>query len=305
VKSKNDFALVRKPSSAVEKIAPRAKRILSGMVADTLALATRNLPSVTAARSRIGEYEWCEPDYRQILIWAKRLAINPSEVIERLRTGRKLTKDFWGETSFFKGRLLKINWDFDLLPLQDFEWVEHLVTTHLSFYPGVAGWPANRTFRVDLPELTDLACSKLGIVKFDTSKTPKLERLLCAENQLTELNLLNVPNLTLLNCCQNQITRLNLSGVPRLEALACDRNKLPGLDLFSIPNLRELYCRKNAIVELDLSQTPRLEKLDCYENPIEYLDIRPMREITFVHVPKTTKVSLPINPKLVSKEPIK
>ena len=35
---KKDFALVRRPSSAVEKVAPGAKRILSGMVADTLAL---------------------------------------------------------------------------------------------------------------------------------------------------------------------------------------------------------------------------------------------------------------------------
>ena len=35
----NDFALVRKPSSAVEKAAPGAKRILSSMVADALTLA--------------------------------------------------------------------------------------------------------------------------------------------------------------------------------------------------------------------------------------------------------------------------
>ena len=35
----NNFVLVRKPSSAVEKAAPGAKRILSGMVADALALA--------------------------------------------------------------------------------------------------------------------------------------------------------------------------------------------------------------------------------------------------------------------------
>ena len=36
---KNDFALVRKPSRAVEKTTPRTKRLLSDMVADTLALA--------------------------------------------------------------------------------------------------------------------------------------------------------------------------------------------------------------------------------------------------------------------------
>jgi len=36
---KKNFALVRKPSSAVERAAPGAKRILSGMVADALVLA--------------------------------------------------------------------------------------------------------------------------------------------------------------------------------------------------------------------------------------------------------------------------
>lgn len=35
----NDFALARRPASAVEKAAPGAKRILTGMVAETLALA--------------------------------------------------------------------------------------------------------------------------------------------------------------------------------------------------------------------------------------------------------------------------
>jgi hypothetical protein len=40
---KNNFALVRKPSSAVEKAAPRAKRIISGMVVDAIALANKRL----------------------------------------------------------------------------------------------------------------------------------------------------------------------------------------------------------------------------------------------------------------------
>ena len=38
---KNGFALVRKPSGAVEKAAPGARRIISGMVADTLALVKK------------------------------------------------------------------------------------------------------------------------------------------------------------------------------------------------------------------------------------------------------------------------
>lgn len=41
MKEKDNFALVPRPPSAVEKTAPGAKRILSGMVADTLALTKR------------------------------------------------------------------------------------------------------------------------------------------------------------------------------------------------------------------------------------------------------------------------
>jgi TPR repeat protein len=43
--NRDDFALVRKPSSAVEKAAPGAKCILSDMVADTLAVAIGQLES--------------------------------------------------------------------------------------------------------------------------------------------------------------------------------------------------------------------------------------------------------------------
>lgn len=43
VSEKNNFALVPKPSSAVEKTKPGTERILSGMVADTLALVKKEL----------------------------------------------------------------------------------------------------------------------------------------------------------------------------------------------------------------------------------------------------------------------
>jgi len=48
---KNNFALVRKPSSAVEKAAPGAKRILAGIVADTLPLA--KAAAYAALRERV------------------------------------------------------------------------------------------------------------------------------------------------------------------------------------------------------------------------------------------------------------
>lgn len=44
---KDNFALVPRPPGALEKTAPGAKRILSGMVADTLTLAKQPPPSMT------------------------------------------------------------------------------------------------------------------------------------------------------------------------------------------------------------------------------------------------------------------
>lgn len=52
---KNDFALVPKPSSAVDKPAPGTKRILSGMVKDTLLLAKHELVADAATNLQIDQ----------------------------------------------------------------------------------------------------------------------------------------------------------------------------------------------------------------------------------------------------------
>jgi hypothetical protein len=79
---KDEKALVPRPLSAVEKAVPGVKRILSAMVDDTLALAEQRAPAME--KFRIGDYEWCEPDYRQILIWSEETGLKPEEVIARL-----------------------------------------------------------------------------------------------------------------------------------------------------------------------------------------------------------------------------
>jgi DNA-binding NtrC family response regulator len=66
---KNNFALVRKPSGAVEKVAPGARRILSGIVADTLAL-TKRKPRIIAVDD---EKDWLLDTFIEPLIrkWFK------------------------------------------------------------------------------------------------------------------------------------------------------------------------------------------------------------------------------------------
>ena len=54
---KNDFALILKPSSAVEKAAPGAKRILFGIITDTLALAKKEHLAQIGTKFRVGDFE--------------------------------------------------------------------------------------------------------------------------------------------------------------------------------------------------------------------------------------------------------
>src|SRR5206468_7862361 len=69
-----------------------------------------------SGRFRVGEYEWCEPDYRQILLWAKALELNADEVMKRLPNGPEQDEgEYWDRSLFCNGRLLRIVWDFDLL----------------------------------------------------------------------------------------------------------------------------------------------------------------------------------------------
>jgi len=308
----DNVALVRRPPSALEKAQPGAKRILSDIVADALALADKKPTAPAAAKFRIGQYEWCEPDYRQILVWAKACSLRPEEVIERLLKGPKGTNDSWRETRFENGMLLKISWDFELLPLWDFQWIDGLRITHLFIYsqPYMAilpdGW-ARKRLPLKLPQLTHLACPRVGLRELDLSECPRLHALGCSENWITHLDLASVPNLTALDCRANDIEELDVSPVPRLielhcghngllrqvkglrrltmprlpnlTSLSCYSNRLSSLDLSGLPSLTCLDCSRNEIRGLDLSTVPLLEELSCHSNPMKFLDIRPLHHL--------------------------
>jgi hypothetical protein len=75
--------VVQGPRSLAEAGAgPRS--ILSSVVSDALAVAGSRAKVLAAARFQIGTYEFCEPDYSQILIWAKALEIDPEALVQRL-----------------------------------------------------------------------------------------------------------------------------------------------------------------------------------------------------------------------------
>ena len=79
----NSHSLIPRPDVSLANTAAGPKRILSAMVGDALALG-REEAVAQSARFRIGDYIWCEPDYRQILLWAETLKMEPLTVIEHL-----------------------------------------------------------------------------------------------------------------------------------------------------------------------------------------------------------------------------
>ena len=309
---KKDNALVPRPSGAVEKVVPGAKRILSDMVSDTLALAEQRAPGT--AKFRIGDYDWCEPDYQQILVWAEETGLEPEEVINRLldqqslreipEPDSELSTYVFKQPLFASGRLLKVNLNLRLLRCSKLRWVNGLEITHVCMSTGEISDlqlsdASGRILLSDLgslplPRLSWLRCQSLGLNRLDLTRVPRLEgldctgnrlhelhldhvpklvRLHCRKNELTELKFDQTPNLRTLNCCANKLTQLTLPSLNRLSSVFCGENRLNQLKLGNLPSLVTLVCRKNRLHELDLTEVPDLQWLDCLNNQISKLDL--------------------------------
>ena len=79
-------ALVVQGPRSLAEVGAGARKILSSVVSDALTVVSSREKALTSTSLRIGSYEFREPDYRQILIWAKALAIEPEALVRRLET---------------------------------------------------------------------------------------------------------------------------------------------------------------------------------------------------------------------------
>jgi Leucine-rich repeat (LRR) protein len=315
-----------------ERASPGAQRIIQRMVADTLDLANHLLNSPTAARSRIGNYEWCEPDYRQILRWAEVLKMNPSSVVQKLLEEEQNFFKFlfqWAEeylqrngNIFAQGRMLRVKWDLRLLPLTRFEWVNGLQITHLCFanptdqpvdlgslplpclrYLDCSGTTTLSQLRsASFQELELLLCGGCPDNSWDTpsqlvlSGAPRLKYLDCYANALAQMNLTETPLLKHLDCSYNQIEQLDLAAVPELISLICGFNRIHRLAISSTPGLRWLDCSLNRIESLDLSSAAHLQYLDCAGNNISELDLAGCSALESLHCTDNPMRHLDIRP---------
>jgi hypothetical protein len=83
-------SLVVRPSVAVGRPRGGAESVLSRIVSDALVSARSHVTSLSAARFRVGSYEFRDADYRQILLWANALEITPEKIIETFENTQRM-----------------------------------------------------------------------------------------------------------------------------------------------------------------------------------------------------------------------
>lgn len=265
----NSRSLIPIPDRSLENTAG-ARRILSTMVGETLALAREEAETVANASRmfKIGAYEWCEPDYRQILAWAEALTLDPESVVQRLLDDRSIRASVgrfppWAGTRFEAGKLIALHWDLDHLPLEHFRWVDGVDILFLSFSAHCFsnGNRPVKTLQLPFPNLRRLSCGNLGLRELDLTRVGKLEGLDCCRTHIAHLDLSCVPLLKELDCSETHVSELDLAHTPMLTYLECNGTNIAALDLSSIPNLGSLCCWETRVSELDLRSVPLLLSL--------------------------------------------
>jgi Leucine-rich repeat (LRR) protein len=297
--------LILHPGADLALGRPQSGRIVTEMVGDALALsrAIVNASESLVPRYKIGEHVFCEPDYRQILLWAGSLQLEPLTVIERLLAEPDETVSSWWtpeykshfKTHFVNGRIVSIYLNGAVIALESLEWVEGLVIESIAFQ-APAAWGADYGRALPLPQsklcrlyfygfnpscfdlsavpnLIQLVCENCGFTELDLRPVSKLQVLVIKFSKLSRLDLSAVPLLKELDCQLNILTQLDLSAVPLLKELDCNTNELINLDLSSVPVLSVLNCHINKLTQLDLSAVPLLKELDCMCNILTHLKL--------------------------------
>ncbi len=294
--------VVQRPRSLAE-VGAGARKILSSVVSDALTVASSREKALTSTLFRIGNYEFREPDYAQILLWAKALAIDPEALVKRLEKTSYTFRDhefsFENTTAFRveKGAIVSLAWDCAALPVTSFDWVRGLSIKEIAVFGATAKY---NEITFQLPSLEWLIIASTKLTKLDLINLPNLTYIQCLNNQLTELNLLKLPSLMWLSCGDDQLIVLNICDLPRLAILNCRNNQLTELNLSNLPDLIHLDCRSNRLTSLELSQAPSLTGIFCLENRLTELNLSKFKsiEIIFCSSNRLRELKLPTGPSL-------
>lgn len=271
IRKKGNPGALALQSGGLTSTSPRSGHIVTRMIDGALDIVRRK-GTLVPHLFRVGDFELCEPDYRQVSRWAKELRRSPARMLEELsQQGGVLSPDHFEISG---GRIKKLRWDGKEFPIRCFEWEPGLEIDTLRIWNRMPAWGEQAV----LPSLQELFVDSAEELCVALSQTPNLRRLDLNGNSLSVIDLSGASQLTRLGLRKNWLTHLDLPPLPQLRELDCTKNySLSKLDLSPVPQLRRLECSMiKELKELDLSPVPLLEFIDCLSTPIAELDLRPL-----------------------------
>ena len=185
-------ALVVQGPRSLAEVGAGARNILSSVMSDALTVASAREKALVAARFRVRNYDFCEPDYCQIMIWAEALEIDPEILVQKFEkfcftyVGFPNAYHRFPKVAFVveQGAIVSLAWDVTALPLKKFDWVPGLTIRDFAFFGEDA---EHRDLLLQLPTLRLLIIQGIKLTNLDLSRVPSLTKLWCDKNQLTEL----------------------------------------------------------------------------------------------------------------------
>ena len=175
-------ALVARPASDLRRIDFGAEKVLSRIVSDALAIARERDVADMFARIRLGKYDFCQSDYRQIVAWAQETGKSPEELIRILENVEDKTAN---GIAFIvdDGSIKQVEFPGSLL------FRKHIFNDGSS---KAVALPGSLLFRKHMLKISDLQ---------------KLVKITCEGHQLAKIDLSNLPMLAVLSCPWNRAHR--------------------------------------------------------------------------------------------------
>ena len=124
----------------------RSGGVDSHLVEDALAIARRRDLQTAGKQFRIGSFELCEPDYRQVLRWAKALQWSPEDVLDTLAIlSYEMSVGEEIKLRIENGSIRDLVWDGERLNLESFEWEAGLSIQTLGILKRMPKWLPTET----------------------------------------------------------------------------------------------------------------------------------------------------------------
>ncbi len=273
-----DGFIIKSDGIGLERASKPASPISSRMASDMI---SRYREKQTAQkRIQLGDHSFLQPDYRQILKWARAFSLSPEALVGLLAESSECCQEGghfgFQSTSFsvVSGSIYSLCWPLNDLPFLPNEWEPGIRIRLLGIHGEATS--ALHVSGKNLTDLTQLDCSNCNLKGLKLDNIPSLKRLDFSGNNIdsASISILDTPNIEILDAGWNNLTGLDLNGLTNLRILDCSGNNIDSLDLKPSSKLEELFCSENTIKQLDLHHTPYLKKLWCFENELTELDLR-------------------------------